>query len=202
MKRYLAFIFLIFSLQAQSIEPKDNNQSIFKLIVHEYMRVTMEEYKNPLSKETREKYNYELSLAYANFLKNWFELNRSNNTRTKDIKFHEAVVIHENGHKASGIPYDAWFFADIYDVLNEADRNKLWNEVLDLMSGNQGKQEAKVFINLWLKMKSEAKSENAKNREKSQRWLNRMRKIPLVIEIEKTLKKVDEGFYRKNKYPI
>lgn len=199
MKKYLAFIFLtfFFSFEAQSIEPKDNNQSIFKLIVHEYMRVTMEEYNQPLSQEKREKYKYELSLAYANFLKNWFELNGNNNPRTEDIKFHEAVVIHENGHKASGIPYDAWFFADIYYVLNEVDRNKLWDEVLDLMSGNQGKQEAKVFINLWLKMKSEAKSENAKKREKSQRWLNRMRKIPLVIEIEKTLKKVDEGFYHK-----
>ncbi|HHR6079176.1 TPA: hypothetical protein ACS7ZY_001525 [Providencia alcalifaciens] len=199
MKKYLAFVFLIFffSFQVQSLEPKYNNQSIFKLIIHEYMRVTMEEYNQPLSQEKREKYKYELSLAYANFLKNWFELNGNNNPRTEDIKFHEAVVIHENGHKASGIPYDAWFFADIYDVLNEADRNKLWDEVLDLMSGNQGKQEAKVFINLWLKMKSEAKSENAKKREKSQRWLNRMRKIPLVIEIEKTLKKVDEGFYHK-----
>lgn len=197
MKKYLVFIFLIFSFQAQSIEPKDNNQSMFKLIVHEYMRVTMEEYNQPLSQEKLEKYKYELSLAYANFLKNWFELNGNNNPRTEDIKFHEAVVIHENGHEASGIPYDAWFFADIYDVLNEVDRDKLWGEVLDLMSGNQGKQEAKVFINLWLKMKSEAQSKNAEKREKSQRWLNRMRKVPLVIEIEKTLKKVDEGFYHK-----
>lgn len=199
MKKYLAFVFLIFffSFQVQSLEPKDNNQSIFKLIIHEYMRVTMEEYNQPLSQEKREKYKYELSLAYANFLKNWFELNGNNNPRTEDIKFHEAVVIHENGHKTSEIPYDAWFFADIYDVLNEADRNKLWDEVLDLMSGNQGKQEAKVFINLWLKVKSEAQSENVEKREKSQRWLNRMRKIPLVIEIEKTLKKVDEGFYHK-----
>ncbi|HEQ1858763.1 TPA: hypothetical protein VEO38_002308 [Providencia alcalifaciens] len=199
MKKYLAFVFLIFffSFQVQSLEPKDNNQSIFKLIIHEYMRVTMEEYNQPLSQEKREKYKYEFSLAYANFLKNWFELNGNNNPRTEDIKFHEAVVIHENGHKASEIPYDAWFFADIYDVLNEADRNKLWDEVLDLMSGNQGKQEVKVFINLWLKVKSEAQSENVEKREKSQRWLNRMRKIPLVIEIEKTLKKVDEGFYHK-----
>jgi L-rhamnose mutarotase len=199
MKKYLVFIFLIFffSFQVQSIEPKDNNQSIFKLIIHEYIRVTMEEYNQPLSQEKREKYKYELSLAYANFLKNWFELNGNDNPRTEDIKFDEAVVIHQNGHKASGIPYDAWFFADIYDVLNEADRNKLWDEVLDLMSGNQGKQEAKVFINLWLKMKSEAQSKNAEKREKSQRWLNRMRKVPLVIEIEKTLKKVDEGFYHK-----
>ncbi|MTB68083.1 hypothetical protein GKR48_14845 [Providencia sp. wls1943] len=197
MKKYLAFVFLIFSLQVQCIEPKDNNQSIFKLIVHEYMRVSMEEYNHSLSQEKREKYKRELSLAYANFLKSWFELNGNNNPRKVDIRFYEAVVIHENGHKASGIPYDAWFFADIYDVLNEADRNKLWDEVLDLMSGNQEKQDAKVFINLWLKMKSEAQSENAENREKSQRWLNRMRKIPLVIEIEKTLRKVDEGFYRK-----
>ncbi|SPY76974.1 hypothetical protein [Providencia rustigianii] len=199
MKRCLTFIFLIFfySFQVQGIEPTDNKQSIFKIIIHEYMKVTMEEYNQPLLKEKREKYKYELALAYADFLKNWFESNGNNSSRTEDIKFHEAVIIHENGHEASGLPYDAWFFSDIYDVLNDADRNEFWDEILDLMSGGKEKLEAKLFINLWLKMKSEVQSKNSDKREKIQRWLKRMRKIPLVIEMEKTMAMVEESFIYK-----
>ncbi|SUC26211.1 Uncharacterised protein [Providencia rustigianii] len=46
-------------------------------------------------------------------------------------------------------------------------------------------------------MKTEAESSSIEKREKSQRWLNRMRKIPLVIEMEKTMTMVEESFIYK-----
>ncbi|MGL5952792.1 MAG: hypothetical protein ACRCZ3_06640 [Providencia rustigianii] len=188
------FTFLFFSFQSVANNIKKNEVSIFTIIILEYMKVTMEEHNQPLSKEKMEKFHFESALAYATYLKNWLELNKGQEVRTESISFHEAVIINENGFKASGLPYDAWFFADIYSVFNESERDEFWK---DIISNPERKSAEKIFVDLWFKMKTEAESSSIKKREKSQRWLSRMRKIPLVIEMEKTMAMVEESFIYK-----
>lgn len=194
-KLLLCFISLFFSFQSIGEEPKKDSVSIFNIIIHEYMRVTMDEYKQPLSKEKIEEVHYESALAYMNYLKSWFELNKGVEVRTEIINFNEAKIINENGFKAAKLPYDAWFFADIYDVFDRYERNKFWR---GMNSNSERESEEKIFVDLWFKMKSEAESTSIEKRRKSQRWLKRMRKIPLVIEIEKTMTMVEDSFrYKK-----
>lgn len=194
-KLLLCFILLFLSFQSIGSEPKKDNISIFKIIILEYIRVTMDEYNQPLSKEKMDKVHYESALAYVNYLKSWFKLNKGVEVRTERINFNEAKIINENGFKAAKLPYDAWFFADIYDVFDENERNKFWRE---MNSNSERESEEKIFVDLWFKMRAEAESTSIEKRKKSQRWLKRMRKIPLVIEIEKTMTMVEDSFrYKK-----
>lgn len=190
----LFFILLFISFQTLGLEPKNKNQSVFIKIIHDYMYITMDEYKRPLSKEKMKKFHYESALAHIEFLKNWFDVNKGKETRTGDINFNEAVMINKKGFKASDLPYDAWFFSDIYDVLDDAERDKFWQDILQAISHPETNAEVKVFIKLWSKMRFEADSQSVDKKKQSQRWLNRMKKIPLVIEMVKTMETVEDLF--------
>lgn len=185
---------LLFSFQTLGLEPKNKKQSIFIEIIHEYMYVTMDEYKRPLSKENMKKFHYESALAHIEFLKNWFDVNKDKKTRKGDVNFHEAVMINKKGFKASDLPYDAWFFADIYDVLDDAERDKFWQDILNAISHPETNAEVNLFIKLWSKMRFETDSQSVDKKKPSQRWLNRMKKIPLVIEMVKTMEAVEDLF--------
>lgn len=111
------------------------------------------------------------------------------------IDYKEASKLYYDSLDRSNIPHDAWFFADIYDVFDENERNKFWRK---MNSNSERESEEKIFVDLWFKMKTEAESTSIEKRKKSQRWLKRMRKIPLVIEIEKTMTMVEDSFrYKK-----
>lgn len=162
----LFFILLFISFQTLGLEPKNKNQSVFIKIIHDYMYITMDEYKRPLSKEKMKKFHYESALAHIEFLKNWFDVNKGKETRTGDINFNEAVMINKKGFKASDLPYDAWFFSDIYDVLDDAERDKFWQDILQAISHPETNAEVKVFIKLWSKMRFEADSQSVDKKNK------------------------------------
>lgn len=86
-----------------------------------------------------------------------------------------------------GMPYNAWILADVLDVVNERNKEALWQQFVFVMNNNDFAKEAKLFIMLWGVMVREAAKPSSDKQIKSKKWLERMRRINLVNKLEKEL---------------
>ncbi|CAK7034872.1 hypothetical protein [Providencia sp.] len=142
---------------------------IFIILIREYMKQVMVEYNKPLSNKDFNKYHYEHALAHLEVLLKRFE-NGSTTTR-RDISYQEAAEINKKAFAACDMPFDAWFFADVFDVLDHETNQKIWDDMLNALANDSHESEKKVFLFLWNKMKNVSDLDKI---EKSKRWLNRL----------------------------
>lgn len=155
---------------------------IFSVLISEYMKYTMEEYKIKTSPEFFKKYHYQSAKELTEVLLNRFS---DGSTETKGSTTHkEAIIINQRTSKVMGIPYDVWLFADVFDVLSESMQEEIWQEMLVATSEGTSDDELMVLEKLWMHMQLEAKYASAEKKEKIDRWLKRMRKIPFIILLE------------------
>ncbi|MEX6121576.1 hypothetical protein [Providencia hangzhouensis] len=76
-----------------------------------------------------------------------------------------------------GSVYSAWILADVLDVINERNREALWQQFVFVMNNNNPAKEAKLFMMLWYAMVREASKLPSDKQIKSKRWLEKMRRI-------------------------
>ncbi|MEX5930477.1 hypothetical protein AB6H26_13155 [Providencia hangzhouensis] len=95
----------------------------------------------------------------------------------------------------TGIPYEGWLFKDVFEVLSIDKQNKIIGELLNSFSNKLRKNgESALFASIWLDMKEEAAQSASIKQQQSQAWLEKMRKIPLVITLEETINETEKLF--------
>ncbi|MEX5862718.1 hypothetical protein AB6H29_12635 [Providencia hangzhouensis] len=58
------------------------------------------------------------------------------------------IFISENLNEM-GMSYHAWILADVLDIINERNREALWQQFVFVMNNNNPAKEAKLFMMLW-----------------------------------------------------
>ena len=149
----------------------------------------MKERGDSLTSEKRSKYQHELKLAYDRVMKNRKE---SDNIPIGDITYQEYININKEARLNSGIPYEGWLFKDVFEVLSTDKQMKIIGELLNSFSNKSLSGESKLFVSIWLDMKEEAAQPASMKRKQSQAWLEKMRKIPLVITLEDTINETEK----------
>lgn len=167
----------------------DKYFSIFIYLEQEFLNNHMKERGDSLTSEKRSKYQHELKLAYDRVMKNRKE---SDNIPIGDITYQEYININKEARLNSGIPYEGWLFKDVFEVLSTDKQMKIIGELLNSFSNKSLSGESKLFVSIWLDMKEEAAQPASMKRKQSQAWLEKMRKIPLVITLEDTINETEK----------
>ncbi|MGG4661806.1 hypothetical protein [Providencia vermicola] len=105
----------------------------------------------------------------------------------KKLSHEQAIDFYRENLNEMGMPYNAWILADVLDVVNERNKEALWQQFIFVMNNNDPEKETKLFIRLWYAMVREAAKPLSEKQIKSKRWLDKMRRIALVNNIEKKL---------------
>ncbi|QWQ19675.1 hypothetical protein [Providencia rettgeri] len=105
----------------------------------------------------------------------------------KKLSHEQAMDFYRENLNEMGMSYHAWILADVLDVINERNREALWQQFVFVMNNNDPAKEAKLFMMLWYAMVREASKLPSDKQIKSKRWLEKMRRITLVKNIEKEL---------------
>ncbi|MEX5922488.1 hypothetical protein [Providencia huaxiensis] len=105
----------------------------------------------------------------------------------KKLSHEQAMGFYSENLNEMGMSYYAWILADVLDVINERNREALWQQFIFVMNNNNPAKEAKLFMMLWYAMVREASKPPSDKQIKSKRWLEKMRRITLVKNIEKEL---------------
>ncbi|MBQ0533170.1 hypothetical protein [Providencia huaxiensis] len=119
--------------------------------------------------------------------------------------YEEAMVFYRENLNEMGMPYNAWILADVLDVVNERNKETLWQQFIFVMNNNDPAKEAKLFMVLWYAMVREAAKPLSDKQIKSKKWLEKMRRIALVNKLERKLDFMfeeminDSRFYNKNR---
>ncbi|MBN6363704.1 hypothetical protein JZM27_21190, partial [Providencia huaxiensis] len=119
--------------------------------------------------------------------------------------YEEAMVFYRENLNEMGMPYNAWILADVLDVVNERNKETLWQQFIFVMNNNDPAKEAKLFMVLWYAMVREASKPPSDKQIKSKRWLEKMRRIALVNKLERKLDFMfeeminDSKFYNKSR---
>ncbi|MGO2305857.1 MAG: hypothetical protein ACTH5W_14285 [Providencia sp.] len=162
-------------VKSDNIENSYNSKKeigIFIILIREYMKQVMVEYNKPLSNKDLKKYHYEHALAHLEVLSKRFE--NGSTTTSRDISYQEAAEINKKAFTACDMPFDAWFFADAFDVLDDETNQKIWDDMLNALANDSHESEKKVFLFLRDKMKNVSDLDKI---EKSKRWLNRLDRV-------------------------
>ncbi|HEM8212183.1 hypothetical protein [Providencia rettgeri] len=105
----------------------------------------------------------------------------------KKLSHEQAMDFYRENLNEMGMSYHAWILADVLDIINERNREALWQQFVFVMNNNDPAKEAKLFMMLWYVMVREASKPPSDKQIKSKRWLEKMRRITLVKNIEKEL---------------
>ncbi|HHE6467821.1 TPA: hypothetical protein ACPFI9_001680 [Providencia rettgeri] len=165
--------------------------SIFIYLEKEFLINYMKERGGLFTSEKRRKYQDELMLAYDRVMKNRKE---SDNVPIGDITHQEFIKIKKEAMLNSGIPYEGWLFKDVFEVLSIDKKNKIIGKLLKSFSNKSLNGESALFASIWLDMKEEAAQSASIKQQQSQAWLEKMRKIPLVITLEETINETEKLF--------
>ncbi|MBN6361971.1 hypothetical protein JZM27_12080, partial [Providencia huaxiensis] len=111
-----------------------------------------------------------------------------------DITHQEFIQIKKEAMLNSGIPYEGWLFKDVFEVLSIDKQNKIIGKLLNSFSNKSRNGESALFASIWLDMKEEAAQSASIKQQQSQAWLEKMRKIPLVITLEETINETEKLF--------
>ncbi|MGJ3354487.1 hypothetical protein [Providencia sp. Je.9.19] len=117
----------------------------------------------------------------------------------KNLNHEKAIYFYRKNLNEMGMPYNAWILADVLDVVNERNRETLWQQFVYVMNKDDPAEEIKLFMILWYTMVREAAKPLSDKQIKSKRWLMKMRQITLVNNIERKLDFVFEEMINDSK---
>ncbi|MBO2866299.1 hypothetical protein J5H54_15080, partial [Providencia rettgeri] len=169
----------------------DKYFSIFIYLEKEFLNNHMKARGESFTSEKRSRYQKEVKLAYGRIMKNRKE---SDNIPIGDITHQEFIKIKKEAMLNTGIPYEGWLFKDVFEVLSIDKQNKIIGELLNSFSNKSRNGESALFASIWLDMKEEAAQSASIKQQQSQAWLEKMRKIPLVITLEETINETEKLF--------
>ncbi|MEX6150451.1 hypothetical protein AB6G45_17225 [Providencia hangzhouensis] len=70
----------------------------------------------------------------------------------KKLSHEQAMDFYRENLNEMGMSYHAWILADVLDVINERNREALWQQFVFVMNNNNPEKEAKLFMMLWYAM--------------------------------------------------
>ena len=117
----------------------------------------------------------------------------------KNLTHEKAMDFYRKNLNEMGMPYNTWILADVLDVVNERNREALWQQFVYVMNKDDPAEENKLFMILWYTMVREAAKPLSDKQIKSKRWLMKMRRITLVNNIEKKLDFIFEKMINDSK---
>ncbi|HGV3502495.1 MULTISPECIES: hypothetical protein [Providencia] len=118
----------------------------------------------------------------------------------KKLSHEQAMGFYRENLNEMGMSYHAWILADVLDVVNERNREALWQQFIFVVNNNDPAKEAKLFMMLWYTMVREASKPPSDKQIKSKRWLEKMRRITLVNKLEKKLDFMFEEMINDSKF--
>ncbi|HEM7526954.1 TPA: hypothetical protein U2J52_003189 [Providencia rettgeri] len=172
-------------------DSSDKYFSIFIYLEKEFLNNHMKARGESFTSEKRSRYQKEVKLAYGRVMKNRKE---SDNVPIGDITHQEFIKVNKEGMLNSGIPYEGWLFKDVFEVLSIDKQNRIIGRLLNSFSNKSLNGESALFASIWLDMKEEAAQSVSIKQQQSQAWLEKMRKIPLVITLEETINETEKLF--------
>lgn len=198
----LSLSFLILTNNAYAFNDKyDSNKkntsgdryfSIFLHLEQEFLNNHMKARGESLTSEKRSRYIKEVELAYDRIMKS---RKRSDNIPTGDITYQEYITINKEAMLNSGISDEGWLFKDVFEVLSTNKQVKIIRELLKSFYNKSSSGESALFVSIWLDMKEAAAQPVSVKQQQSQAWLDKMRKIPLVITLEDTINETEKQIY-------
>ena len=198
----LSLSFLILKNNAYAFNDKyDSNKKntsgdrYFSISLHleqEFLNNHMKARGESLTSEKRSRYIKEVELAYGRIMKN---RKISDNIPTGDITYQEYITINKEAMLNSGISDEGWLFKDVFEVLSTNKQVKIIRELLKSFYNKSSSGESALFVSIWLDMKEAAAQPVSVKQQQSQAWLDKMRKIPLVITLEDTINETEKQIY-------
>lgn len=104
---------------------------------------------------------------------------------SQKIEYAEAISKYKTKLSELEIPYEAWFLADVFEVVDSALAAKLWKKYQHAIMKGGKKEELTLFTKIWHTMIREAAREPSEKQMVSQKWLERMRIMPFIINFER-----------------
>lgn len=170
----------------------DRHFSIFLHLEQEFLNNHMKARGESLTSEKRSRYIKEVELAYDRIMKS---RKRSDNIPIGDITYQEYITINKEAMLNSGISDEGWLFKDVFEVLSTNKQVKIIRELLKSFYNKSSSGESALFFSIWLDMKEAAVQPVSVKQQQSQAWLDKMRKIPLVITLEDTINETEKQIY-------